>query len=162
VRVQATKQGFYNQFLHEAGEVFDLLDNEDGTMPLRMKQKKVDDVFPPSHPQAGKPTFHWEDTEEPELDAEGNPLHRDFAPDGPEYIGTTHGFKGDVFRFGWMRVVPDDTQLGIYPPEITFGTRGQEQRSPIARVVRPSNEPVNAPRSAPIRGKIDRTVRQGG
>jgi hypothetical protein len=159
MRVQATKQGFYNQYLHEIGEVFDLLMNDDGTMPLKMIQKKVDDVFPPSHPQAGKPTFHWEDTDEPELDGEGNPIHRDFAPDGEESIGVGHGFKGDIFRHGWMRRVPDDTPLGIYPPEVSFGNRGQEQRAPIARIVKPSDQPVNAPRAAPIRGKPDRTYR---
>ena len=160
MRVQATKQGFYNQFLHEPGEVFDLLDNDDGTMPLKMKQKKVEDVFPPSHPQAGKPTFHWEDTDEPELTEEGEPIHRDFAPDDSEARGVAHGFQGETFRHGWMRRVPDETPLGIYPPDVVFGDRGREQRAPISRIVKPSDQPVNAPRSTPIRGKVDRTVRQ--
>ncbi len=161
-RVQATSEGQYNQYLHVVGEVFDLMMNADGTMPLKMKQKKVPDFYPSSHPQAGKETFHLEDSDEPELDEDGEPIHRDFASDGVEARGTALGFAGDTFRHGWMRRVPDDTPLGIYPADQLFTRQGQERKAPISRVVLPSNHPTNAPRSAPIMGEIDRTFRQAG
>jgi hypothetical protein len=160
-KVQATKEGFYNQYVHVVGEVFELLMNEDGTMPLKMKQVKVSDVFPTSHPQAGKDTFHWDDSDEPELDAEGNPIHRDFAPDGEELKATAPGFKGDIFSPGWMRRVPDHIACGIYPADQLFSVMGKEERrAPISRVVLDSSQPVNAPRATQIVGKIDRTRRQ--
>lgn len=146
MRVQATKQGFYNQYLHEIGEVFDLLNEPDGTMPLRMIQHPVLD-------KDGKPTGEY--TEEVWLDEDGNPMHRDFSPHNLEIKGRGQFFKGETFRDGWMREVPADTALGIYPYDIMQASRD----APVQRVVRPSTEPLNAPRATEIRGVVDRRPR---
>ena len=145
MRVQAVRQGFYNQYLHEIGEVFDLLNEPDGTMPLRMVQIPI--------LKDGKETGEFE--EEVYLDGEGNPMHRDFSPHDMELKGRGQYFKGETFREGWMRQVPDDTPLGIYPYEIVPGL----QNAPVQRVVRKSDEPVNAPRATPIRGPVNRQMR---
>src|ERR1700722_926854 len=146
IRVQATQTGFYNQYLHEAGEVFDLIDNDDGTMPLRMIQTPI--LGEDKKPIPG------EFTEEVWLHKEGNPMHRDFAPAEEEVKGRGQFFKGETFRHGWMRRVPDDTPLGIYPYDIMAAPN-----APVQRVVRPSTEPHNAPRSTPIKGKVSRQIR---
>lgn len=147
MRVQATKLGFYNNYLHEIGEVFDLLMNDDGSMPLRMARV---DVLGPD----GKPT--GETVEEVYLDPNGNPVHRDFSPHDMEWKGRGH-FKGEVFHEGWMRIVPDDTPLGIWPDR-EFGIA---PKAPIQRVMRAEGTPLNVASSAPVRGKIDRTVYRG-
>jgi len=147
MRVQATKTGFYNQYLHEAGEVFDLLDNEDGTVPLKMQQVPVMDT-------AGKPTGEF--NEELVL-INGEPVHRDFAPDGEELVGLGT-YKGERFQPGWMRQVPDDTPLGIYPADHKIGMPAS---APIQRTVNKTGV-INAPRATPTRGTIDRTARAAG
>jgi hypothetical protein len=114
-------------------------------MPLRMIQTPILD-------KKGEPTGEY--TEDVWLDKEGNPMHRDFAPVDEEITGKGKFFKGETFRHGWMRQVPDDTPLGIYPYEIMA-----QPNAPIQRVVRPSNEPVNAPRATPIKGKVNRQAR---
>lgn len=148
MRVQATKLGFYNNYLHEIGEVFDLLNDENGDMPLRMIKVEVKGAD-------GKPTGEF--VEEVYLDEKGNPMHRDFSPHDMEWRGVGH-FKGDVFREGWMRIVPDDTPLGIWPDR-EFGLPA---KAPIQRTVRAEGTPLNIAQSAPVRGKIDRTVHRGG
>ena len=149
MRVQATRQGQYNQYLVEPGEVFDLLDNPDGSVPLKMVRTygKTED---------GKIDFD-NYTEEVWTDAEGNPRHRDFAPDFEELKGKG-AFRGEAYAPGWMVQVPDDTPLGIYEPGTRFDlNRGQAV--PIQRVIKPSNEPMNMPSVAPMRGRVDRTRR---
>jgi hypothetical protein len=148
MRVQATRPGFYNQFEHVVGEVFDLLDNPDGTMPIRTRPVAVLD-------KEGKPTGEFD--QEPWLDEDGNAVHRDFAEDG-ELVEGRGNFKGERFSYGWMRKVPEDTPLGIYEHAIETGV---QQARPVGRIVRPSNEPINAPISTPIRGTVDRTRRVG-
>lgn len=145
--VQATKQGFYNQYLHEIGEVFELVADDNGEIPLKMVKVEV--------LRDGKPTGEF--TEEVFLDTDGEPVHALYSPHDEEWKGIGN-FKGETLREGWMRRVPDDTPLGLYPPEVVFGV---EARAPVQRIIKPVGTALNAPPSAPIRGKVDRTIRTG-
>jgi hypothetical protein len=153
MRVQATKQGFYDQCLREPGEVFDLVDEPDGSMPIRMNREYEMDA------KTGKPTGEY--TETPYLDKDGNVMHRDFAPDAEQITGRGH-FRGETFAPGWMVQVPDETLVGIYPPETTFQSTGRETAKPIQRIIKPSDEPMNAPRATPMRGNKTERVRRAG
>ena len=150
MRVQATKQGFYDQVLREIGEVFDLLDEEDGSMPIRMKRIYAKD-------KEGKDLLdEW--TEEPWLDANGNAVHRDFAPDTEQMEGKG-AFRGERYAPGWMVEVPETVEIGIY--DRSMQSKTPEGRAPIQRIIRPSDEPLNAPRATQSRGKIQRQHRAG-
>ena len=145
MRVQATKCGFYDQVMRETGEVFDLIDEADGTMPIRMKRIFAKD-------KEGKDLLdEW--TEEPWLDADGNAVHRDFAPDTEQLEGKG-SFRGERYTPGWMVEVPESVEIGIY--DRSMQAKVQEGRAPIARIIRPSDEPLNAPRATPSRGNIKR------
>jgi hypothetical protein len=130
--------------------VFDLLNNEDGTMPIRMKRTDVLD-------EKGKPTGEYNEEFWPDRD--GNAVHRDFAPDDFEVAGRGE-FRGQLFSPGWMRQVPDDTPIGIYPEDTVFGEAGIEKKAPMSRQIRPQNIPANSPAAAPIRGKTSERVRR--
>ena len=149
MKVQATKQGFYDQVLREPGEVFELVNDASGEMPIRMKREY-------EIGKDGKPTGEY--TEEPDLDADGSAVHADFAPDFEEVKGRG-AFRGETYTPGWMIQVPDDTEVGIYPPETRFSMKGKEQPRPIQRIVRPDNEPANMPRVTPSKGKVRREHR---
>lgn len=150
MRVLATRQGFYNQHLCEPGEVFDLLDNPDGSMPIRMLREYELDKH-------GKPTGEY--TETPYLDKEGNVMHRDFAPDMEELPGKGL-FRGESYAPGWMVQVPDETECGIYEPDVRFREDGTpDTKRPIQRIIKAANEPTNLPHITPMRGKVDRTRR---
>ena len=150
MRVQATKEGFYNQFIHVVGEVFDLLDDpKTGRMPLRMIREYLKD-------DKGVLTGEFID-EKPYLDKEGNPMHADYAPD-EEVVRGTGAFRGESFSPGWMRQVPDDTPLGIYDYAIVPNAA---RAAPMQRIIQPSDQPSNSPRATPIRGVVDRQFRTG-
>src|SRR5208283_5751585 len=105
MRVQATREGFYDNVLRPVGEVFDLLNDPDGKMPIRMHPAK------PIKDKDGE-IIDWEEPV-PWLDKDGNAVHGHFAPDGEEVRGRGR-FAGERFSSGWMVQVPDDTELGIY------------------------------------------------
>jgi hypothetical protein len=149
MRVQAVRLGQYDQVLREVGEVFDLIDNEDGSMPLRMKRIPILD-------DKGKDTGEF--TEEVYLDREGNALHRDFAPADEELTGKG-AFKGETFAPGWMVEVPQTTVCGIYEPNQRFSMKGHDEPVPIQRVIKASNQPANLPPMTPMRGKNERQRR---
>lgn len=111
MKVLATQTGFYDQILREPGEVFELLKNEDGADPLR------EDWVP-------KLDANGKDTGEGEYvifkDKHDNTVHRDFAPDQGEVVLRSGPKRGETHRFGWMQVVPDATECGIYPPGTKF------------------------------------------
>lgn len=144
MRVQATKQGFYDNVLREPGEVFDLLDDVNGEMPLKMTRTYEKD-------KEGKITGEY--TEEVYLAKDGNPVHADFAPDGQE-VGGRGTFRGETFTPGWMVQVPDDTLVGIYEPGTKFAMSGKDVPQPIARIIKSGNEPANLARMTPMRGKL--------
>lgn len=150
MKVQATKQGFYDQCLRDPGEVFELIDEVDGTMPIKMNREYELD-------KNGKPTGEY--TETVFLDAEGNVRHRDFAPDFDQVVGRGH-FRGETFAPGWMVQVPDDTVIGIYDPEVKFDLEGKQKAMPIQRIIKPSDEPLNSPRATPMRGNKAERVRR--
>lgn len=111
MKVLATQTGFYDQILREPGEVFELLKNEDGSDPLR------EDWVP-------KLDANGKDTGEGEYvlfkDAKGNTVHRDYAPDHGEVVLRSGPKRGETHRFGWMQVVPEETEVGIYPVGTKF------------------------------------------
>jgi hypothetical protein len=150
MRVQATKQGFYDQVLREPGEVFDLSDDANGEMPLRMDRVYELDA------KTGKPTGEF--TETVYLDKEGNPMHADFAPDHEEITGKG-AFRGETFTPGWMISVPEETEVGIYEPDVRFSAQGREVPKPVQRIIKASNEPANMPRMTPMKGKAQRQRR---
>lgn len=112
-RVVATREGFYNQVLRGAGEVFDLLCYQDGTYPPALKYTAKLDA-------AGKPIpDEW--NEEIVLGRDKKtPVHRDFAEDQGEKLIRKGPIKGDVMRFGWMKRVPDRIPIGLYPEGSDF------------------------------------------
>lgn len=149
MRVQATKEGFYNQHICVVGEVFDLIDNDDGSPPLKMERTY-------EMGKDGKPTGEY--TEEVWMDREGNVRHRDYAPDSEEIKGKG-AFRGESYNLGWMVQVPDETPLGIYEPDVRFDMSGSRAPVPIQRVIKPSNEPANMPRVTPMKGQVNRQRR---
>lgn len=149
MKVQATKQGFYDNCLREPGEVFELLNDEKGEMPIRMvRTYEMKD---------GKPTGEY--SEVPYMDKDGNVMHADFAPDHEEVTGRG-SFRGETFTPGWMVEVPEETQVGLYDADTTFTSVGREKAMPIKRIIKPSDEPVNAPRATPMRGDKAARVRR--
>jgi hypothetical protein len=135
--------------LREPGGVFDLSDDANGEMPLRMTRTHELD-------KDGKLTGEF--TEVVYLDGEGNPMHADFAPDHEELIGRG-AFRGETFSPGWMISVPEGTELGIYEPDVRFSAQGREVPKPIQRIIKASNEPANMPRMTPMKGKAQRQRR---
>lgn len=153
--VQAVRQGFYDHILREPGEVFVLINNPDGSVPIRMQRtfKKARRIRNGIEEEYATHEY----TETPYLDADGNGMHADFSPHSEEWRGTGNEFGGETFREGWMRRVPSDTPVGIYPAEQVFG---EERRAPIQRL---SGKPgqTNAPQHTPSRGPVQRERRAG-
>lgn len=107
MRVQATDVGFYCNVRIEAGWVFDLLRNADGSDPAR------EDWIPKLDAQ-GKDVGDGDYV--PYKDAKtGKHVHRDYAPDSGDFMVRQGPKRGEVARFGWMRQVPDDTPLTEIP-----------------------------------------------
>lgn len=142
-RVVATREGVYNQVLRQAGEVFDLLCYEDGSYPQAMRTV-------PKLGADGKPIpGEWID-EPAYLKDKKTPLHRDFAEDQGEKLITHGPIKGDVMRFGWMKRVPDKTEIGLYPIGSDFW-RG----NPVRFVDRNTGLPLQTVPPARERGPED-------
>jgi hypothetical protein len=59
-----------------------------------------------------------------------------------------------------MVEVPEDTAVGIYDADTRFTAVGREKPMPIKRIIKPSDEPVNAPRATPMRGDKNSRVRR--
>lgn len=140
--VVATAMGQYDQILREPGEVFELLPNEDGTVPpmLRAVPRKTADGRPVLD-EVGDPVVD----ETPVVGADGLPLHRDFAEDTGDQLIKRGALKGEVMRFGWMRRVADETPCGLYPPGTDFWP-GE------SRAAAPRRAATSAPQPAPVRG----------
>lgn len=154
---QSPFAGIYDNIPRMPGEVFELLNDPDGKMPLRMR--RVYAKGKRFNPQTGLEEKYYtgEYEEEVFLDKDGNPMHRDFAPWDETQMGAGKEFGGEIFNLGWMRAVPDDTAVGIYPEEQIIG----ERAAPIQRLSG-TPRPTNAPQSAPIRGSTNRPVLKAG
>ncbi len=132
--VVATQQGVCkDHILREVGEVFELKTNEDGTYPVREEWVAK---LGPDGKQIGDEGEYVQ-----LLDQDGNPMHRDYAPDMGEQMMRAGPKRGEVSRFGWHKRVPDDTEAGIYPEGHRFGNVAQAPQ----------------PRRAPIVERIDAT-----
>jgi len=106
-RVVATQQGHYNQCIMDVGMVFDLLLHDDGTYPPALKHTQKKDEKGNLIPD------EWDS--EPILGKDKKPLHRDFSEDMGNKAIKSGPKKGEVIRLGWMKRVPDNTPLGLYP-----------------------------------------------
>jgi hypothetical protein len=145
--------GIYDNIPRMPGEVFELLNSADGTMPLRMKRTyRKEKVFNPNT-QRMESVYTDEYDEEIFLDSDGNPMHRDYAPWDEKQQGAGKAFGGEIFNLGWMRAVPDDTQCGLYPENEIIG----ERPAPVKRLSG-ATRTMNAPQSAPIKGTTERPV----
>lgn len=147
--------GIYDNIPRVPGEVFELITPADGKMPLRMKRtykkaKRLNNGIEESY-------FTSEYDEEVFLDKEGNPMHADYAPHDETTQGQGNAFGGETFRTGWMRVVPEETPVGLYPENEVIG----ERAAPVQRLSG-TPRPQNAPQATPSRGTMERPVRKAG
>ncbi len=142
MRVVATQLGQYDQILRDVGEVFDLLDGPDGSIPAAKVWVPTKMADGKDHPIDGELVVV--------TDAEGNPVHRDFAEDMGDQVIEAGPMRGEVARLGWMRRVPDDTPCGMYPPGTNFWP--EERTAAAAR----RNAPRNSAPAAAIRGSTSR------
>lgn len=148
--------GIYDNIPREPGEVFELLMNNDGTMPLRMIRTPIKEKR--KLPDGSIEVFDTGEVDEQVwLDKEGNPMHRDYAPHTEVVHGKGKAFGGEVFRVGWMRIVPDNTPVGRYPEGEIIG----ERAAPMQRL---SGTPraQNAPQATPSQGTMERPARRVG
>lgn len=111
MRVRATQDGFiYNVYIAK-GTVFDLINNLDGSIPEREECKPIMEQVVDS--KTGKKVMR--DTGEVDYeilkDEDGNPVHRDLALDMGDEMMKRGPKRGEVVRFGWMEIVPDNTPL---------------------------------------------------
>lgn len=104
MRVRATMPGFYCNVYIDAGQVFDLLQNPDGTDPLKKVRK-------PKLDASGK------ETGKTELvlfkDEDGHTVHRDFAQDTGQYLIEEGPMAGDTVLLGWMEEVDESVPCTI-------------------------------------------------
>ena len=140
-RVVATQPGAFDQIYRETGEVFELLPNDDGTFPLR-------EDWVPKRDSAGQ-EIPDEGTWVLFKDANGEPVHRDFAEDMGDQLMKAGPMRGEVMRFGWMKRVPDHTPCGLYPPGTDFWPGEQRAK---AR----ATAPKSTAQTAPIKGSTQR------
>src|SRR5882724_1917286 len=129
MKVLATQTGYYDNIIRDPGEVFELLKNEDGSDPLR------EDWVPKLDAQ-GKDT------------GEGEHVHRDYAPDHGEVVLRSGPKRGETHRFGWMQVVPDTVECGIYPAGTQFDR--------VLQMPAPRKAPTVERIQAPIKGSTNR------
>lgn len=113
MRVQATQTGFYCNVYIETGNVFDLVQNADGSDPMR------EDWVPKLDAQ-GKDTGDGEYVtfKDPKT---GKPVHRDYAPDSGDFMIRQGPRRGEVSRLGWMKQVADDTPITMDVEEFQHG-----------------------------------------
>lgn len=133
MKVMATQPGQYCNVFFEVGWVFELLYNEDGTEPQR------EDWIPKLDAQ-GKDTGDgeyviWRDKD-------NKTIHRDLALDMGEKVLRSGPKRGEVARFGWMKIVPEETPVTIDIQELQYGfdadTRKPRRAPPRARPTPPA------------------------
>lgn len=111
-KVVATQPGQFNQVFRETGEVFDLMTYPDGTYPVFIE-------YTPKKTKDGKlieDEYVEKVIKTRTLDGKSEePAHRDFAEDKGNIKIKRGPKKGEVMRFGWMRRVPDNIPVGLYP-----------------------------------------------
>lgn len=140
-RVVATQMGQYNNCIIEEGSVFDLLCFADGSYPQAWE-------WEPQRNEAGQPVIidnqrQWQEKLLFMKDGK-TPRHRDFAEDLGNRMIRSGPKAGEVMRFGWMKLVPAKTPLGIYPPGTDFwsGAGLPQRRMFVGENGLPSSDPV--------------------
>lgn len=137
MRVLSTQAGFYCNVYIDAGHVFDLIQNADGTDPLR------EDWVP-------KLDAHGKDTGDGDYvlfkdPKTGQHVHRDYAPDSGDFMIRQGPKRGEVTRLGWMKIVSNDTPITIDVEEFQHGfdvnTRKPRKPPRIERVSQPAAPP---------------------
>ena len=145
MKVVATREGFYDNILRDPGEVFELLMNDDGSMPIAEQFiAKID-------PATGKPAADGSGDYITIVDKDGTAIHRDYAPDQGDVAIRFGPRRGDMMPMGWMLEVPEDTEVGIYPVGTRFGARSvhapvQRKTPQIERIHAPVKGSTNRPR----------------
>jgi len=139
-RVVATADGFYDQIYRSPGEVFDLLNNDDGTVPQATRYIPKIGTDGKEIPDAGTYEPLWLD------EAAGEPLHRDFASDTGGQLQTSGPMKGEVVRYGWMKRVSLNVQVGIYPADYQFSEFGPAAPIPQRKGVEGTGRPHTMPK----------------
>lgn len=114
MKVVATRQGFYNQILREPGEVFQLLNKADGSMPEATRVEPVLDKDGLPIPRRFKRVAV--------KDEHGKPVHAHFAKDLGSQLCEDGPSAGESIHLGWMLEVPERVPVGRYPPDTDFWT----------------------------------------
>lgn len=107
-RVVATQQGFYNQILRDKGEVFDLLTYADGGYPPMEDWVAKKGADGKDIPEEGEYVVRKDKKS-------GIVIHRDFAEDRGDLQIRKGPMRGEIIRSGWMKLVPADVPVGVYP-----------------------------------------------
>lgn len=135
MRVRAVERGYYDNIEREPGEVFDLLMNADGSMPLRQeviwaKDKNGQILRDANGRGTVEATRDWKDP------VTGDPMHRDFSPHTEEYPNV----HGEVPVRGWMEEVGERVKCGLYPPDTDFSNLAP---APLSRAGKAVGEPIH-------------------
>lgn len=117
MKVVATQPGQYNQIPRVRGEVFALLEYREGGYPPMEDWIPKLDVHGKEIPDEGEYVVRMGKDKK-------TPVHRDFAEDTGAKMIRRGPMRGDTIRSGWMKIVPDNTPIGIYP------LTGEEQKLP--------------------------------
>jgi len=138
MRVIATRAGHYCNVMINPGEVFDLVQNPDGTDPLKMVKTPILDG-------SGKPTGRFKT--EKFVDAHGNTMHRDFAPAAEAYLIEDGPLSGETVELGWMEevdesvpVTPHLAYIDQYRIGFDVETRKVRLKPPPARIKPPAKD----------------------
>lgn len=120
-KVVATQPGQYNQVLRISDqqfvEVFELLHYADGKVPLQFKDTPKRDAQKRIIPDE----FEQKPVMVKTLDGKGTEqAHRDFSEDLGNRLIKSGPKKGESIQIGWMRRVPDNTPVGLYPRGTDF------------------------------------------
>lgn len=154
-KVVATQLGQHNQVMREIGEVFDLSTYPDGTYPPLIE-------YLPKKTKDGKvieDEFTSKVIKTRKLDGSADePAHRDFAEDRGSQAIRRGPKKGEVMRFGWMKRVPDDTRVGLYPLDDTGNVLDFSGKYQLPQpYVRPYiAEDTRRPHAVMVRGHLTR------
>jgi hypothetical protein len=108
MRVMATRQGQYCNMLIEAGWVFDLLMNEDGSMPEREDWIPVLAQDPITKKMVDTGDGEFKVYLDPRTK---KPVHRDYSPDEGNVMLRKGPIRGESVNVGWMVEAPAGAQV---------------------------------------------------
>jgi len=160
-KVVTTRPGVYDQILRGAEldrpmEVFELLPNDDGSYPEKVKYTPRKDA------QGALARDEYGDViqdAEVVIGSDGKPEHAVFAEDTGAMTIERGPLRGETFFLGWMRRVPDETPCGLYPAGTDFWLGEEPPGEARPRAKKPA-APKQSLQAAPIRGSRSRPARE--